>query len=41
MEQKFTVMQEKFIKNYDFYKDYDDIVIHKEIEQVFHSFREN
>ncbi|PLY12942.1 MAG: hypothetical protein C0628_07615 [Sulfurimonas sp.] len=35
MEQILTVMQEEFTKNYDFYKDYDDMVIHKETEQVF------
>ena len=36
MEQKvFSVMSEEFIKNYDFYKDYYDMVIHKETEQIF------
>lgn len=35
MEQVKTVMQEEFTKNYDFYKDYDDMVIHKETEQIF------
>ena len=35
VEQVLTVMQEEFTKNYDFYKDYDDIVIHKETEQIF------
>ena len=36
MEQKvFSVMSEEFTKNYDFYKDYDDMVIHKETEQIF------
>ena len=25
-------MSEEFTKNYDFYKDYDDMVIHKETE---------
>lgn len=35
MEQVLTVMQEEFTKNYDFYKDYDDKVIHKETEQIF------
>ena len=36
MEQKvFRVMSEEFTKNYDFYKDYDDMVIHKETEQIF------
>lgn len=35
MEQVQTVMQEEFTKNYDFYKDYDDMVIHKETEQIF------
>lgn len=31
MEQKvFSMMSEEFTKNYDFYKDYDDMVIHKE-----------
>lgn len=35
MEQILTVMQEEFTKNYDFYKDYNDMVIHKETEQNF------
>lgn len=36
MEQKvFSVMSEEFTKNYDVYKDYDDMVIHKETEQIF------
>lgn len=36
MEQKvFSVMSEEFTKNYDFYKDYDDMVIHKKTEQIF------
>jgi hypothetical protein len=35
MEQVKTVMQEAFIKDYDFYKDYNDMVIHKETEQIF------
>ncbi|MBE0514074.1 hypothetical protein [Sulfurimonas sp.] len=35
MEQVKTVMQEEFTKNYDFHKDYDDMVIHKETEQIF------
>jgi hypothetical protein len=35
MEQVQTVMQEEFTKSYDFYKDYDDMVIHKETEQIF------
>lgn len=35
MEQVKTVMQEEFVKEYDFYKDYDDMVIHKETEQIF------
>ena len=36
MEQKvFSVMSEEFTKNYNFYKDYDDMVIHKETEQIF------
>ena len=36
MEQKvFSVMSEEFAKNYDFYKDYDDMVIHKETGQIF------
>ncbi|WP_158004563.1 hypothetical protein [Campylobacter fetus] len=35
MEQILTVMQEEFTKNYDFYKDHDDMVIHKETEQIF------
>ena len=36
MEQKvFRVMSEEFTKNYDFYKVYDDMVIHKETEQIF------
>ncbi len=35
MQQGLTVMQEEFTKNYDFYKDYEDMVIHKEIEQIF------
>ena len=36
MEQKvFSVMSEEFTKNYDCYKDYDDMVIHKETEQIF------
>ncbi len=35
MEQVQTVMQEELTKNYDFYKDYDDMVIHKETEQIF------
>lgn len=35
MEQVKTVMQEEFTKNYDFYKDYDDMVIHKETKQIF------
>ncbi len=36
MEQKvFNVMSEEFTRNYDFYKDYDDIVMHKETEQIF------
>jgi uncharacterized protein YrzB (UPF0473 family) len=38
MEQKvFSVMQEEFTKNYDFYKDYDDTVINKETGQIFKS----
>ena len=28
-------MSEEFTKNYDFYKDYEDMVIHKETEQIF------
>lgn len=35
MGQVKAVMQEEFIKDYDFYKDYDDMVICKETEQVF------
>ncbi len=35
MEQVKTVMQEEFIKEYEFYKDYDDMVMHKETEQIF------
>ena len=35
MEQVKTVMQEEFVKNYDFYKDYDDMVMHKKTEQIF------
>lgn len=36
MEQKvFSVMSEEFVKEYDFYKDYDDMVMHKETEQIF------
>lgn len=35
MEQVKTIMQEEFTKNYNFYKDYDDMVIHKETEQIF------
>ncbi len=36
MEQKvFRVMSEEFTKNYDFCKVYDDMVIHKETEQIF------
>lgn len=35
MEQVKIIMQEEFTKNYDFYKDYDDMVIHKETEQIF------
>lgn len=35
MEQVLTAMQEEFTKNYDFYKDYDDMLIYKETEQIF------
>lgn len=36
MEQKvFSVMSEEFTNNYNFYKDYDDMVIHKDTEQIF------
>ena len=35
MEQVKIIMQEEFTKNYDFYKDYDDMAIHKETEQIF------
>lgn len=35
MEQVKIIMQEEFTKNYDFYKDYEDMVIHKETEQIF------
>jgi hypothetical protein len=35
MEQILIVMQEEFVKEYEFYKDYDDMVIHKETEQIF------
>ena len=34
-EKVFSVMSEEFIKDYYFYKDCDDIVVHNETEQVF------
>ena len=30
-----NIMSEEFTKNYEFYKEYDDVVIHKENRQVF------
>lgn len=30
-----TIMSDEFAKDYNFYKDYDDIVIHKKSHQIF------
>ncbi len=30
-----NIMSEEFTKNYEFYKEYDDVVIHKENRPVF------
>lgn len=35
MDQVKTVIQEEFVKEYGFYKDYDDMVMHKETEEIF------
>ena len=33
--QVITVMSEEFSEDYEFYKEYDDIVMHKENKQIF------